>query len=43
MKFDIKKHDERMREIMSPIKPVSPLGDKLREVIKKRKPKLPRI
>lgn len=43
-KFDMKEHDRQMREILNPPKTIIPLGDRLRESIRKRRlPKLPRM
>ncbi len=42
-KFDIKEHDKRMREIMTPPQAGVPLVSRLRDTFRRRKPRFPRL
>lgn len=40
-KFDIKEHEKRMRELLKPPAPISPLAERIRGAVRRRK--LPKI
>lgn len=40
-KFDMREHERRMRELLKPPTPISPLADRIRGAVRKRKLPLP--